>query len=102
MAEAAEPSKDVRLSPYERLALSRIEAELRADRPFARRMGTGRGRIWLRLAVALLTAASLFLAVMGIRTPDPVVLWCFAVVWPLTLIQGVRLLCRESRPGRRA
>jgi hypothetical protein len=100
MAEAAEPSKDVRLSPHERLVLSRIEAELRADRRFMRRMRARRGLVRLRLAVALLTAASLFLAVMGIRTSAPVVLWCFAVVWPLTLIQGIRLLSREGRLDR--
>ncbi|MFD5538839.1 DUF3040 domain-containing protein [Streptomyces sp. NPDC127079] len=106
MADSTGPSNDVRLSRVERLAWLRIEADLRRDRRFARRMRRGGGgppaRFWLRSSVALLTVASVVLAVVGIRTSDPVVLWCFAAVWPLTLLQGARLLCRASRDsGRR-
>lgn len=103
----------VRLSSRERLALLRIEVDLRRDRRFTRRMGrargltsrldTGRGRMWLPAAVLLLTAASVFVAVMGMRTSDPALLGCFAVLWPLTLLQAFRLLCRatRARPGAR-
>ncbi|MFH8342121.1 DUF3040 domain-containing protein [Streptomyces sp. AM6-12] len=102
---------ETRLSPRERLALLEIEAHLRQDRGFVRRMGGGahreRGarahrRIWLPTGVLLLTLASAFCAVMGIRTSDPGLLWCFAVLWPLTLFQTFRLLCRLARHrGRR-
>ncbi|MGW3264778.1 DUF3040 domain-containing protein [Streptomyces sp. NPDC001056] len=96
----------LRLSPYERLALLEIEAHLRQDRGFARRMGGGahreRGdrahlRCWLPAGVLLLALASAFAAVMGVRTSDPALLWCFAVLWPLTLFQAFRLLCRVVR-----
>ncbi|KUN26628.1 hypothetical protein AQJ23_15875 [Streptomyces antibioticus] len=101
---------DVVLSPHERLALYRIEAELNADRRLTRRMRhhTGRGlrnpvpvsrRCWLPLSTAALLSASVFLVVMGIRTSYPAVLWCFAVLWPLTLLQGFRLLCRAAGEG---
>ncbi|MFF7972388.1 DUF3040 domain-containing protein [Streptomyces sp. NPDC007905] len=94
---------DVRLSPRERLALQLIEADLRQDRRLvhrmrpARRMArTSRG-MWLPLAVLLLAGASVFVAVMGIRTSHPALLWCFALLWPLTLLQAFRLLCRTVR-----
>ncbi|MFG3009755.1 DUF3040 domain-containing protein [Streptomyces cinerochromogenes] len=107
--EIWEKPDEVRLSLRERLVLARIEAGLRQDRRFARRMGrtrrrartgrTGRARrgVWLPAAVLLLTVASVFVAVMGIRTSDPALLWCFALLWPLTLLQAFRLLCRASR-----
>ncbi|CAL2058729.1 DUF3040 domain-containing protein [Streptomyces sp. TR1341] len=100
-----------RLSPRERLALLEIEAHLREDRGFARRMGGGahreradraHRRIWLPTGVLLLALASAFCAVMGIRTADPGLLWCFAVLWPLTLFQAFRLLCRLARRRGRA
>lgn len=128
---------DVRLSPRERLALLRIEADLQQDRRLARAMGSAepagpprrtgaaprdrtarpaagaarrphpkrrperrRRALWLPLAVLLLGAASVFVAVMGIRTSDPVLLWGFALLWPLTLLQAFRLLCRAGRPPR--
>ncbi|MEV5956497.1 DUF3040 domain-containing protein [Streptomyces sp. NPDC051987] len=97
MAEGTDPSPRVRLSPYERLALMRIEAHLRRDRRFARRMGVRRARSRLWPALLLLAAASTVLAVVGVRTSDPVALWGFAVAWPLTLVQGARLLCRACR-----
>ncbi|GGS61137.1 MULTISPECIES: DUF3040 domain-containing protein [Streptomyces] len=122
--EIWEKPDEVRLSLRERLVLARIEAGLRQDRRFAHRMGrtrrmgwrgrmrrmgrtrrggrtrrTGRARreVWLPAAVLLLTVASVFVAVMGIRTSDPALLWCFALLWPLTLLQAFRLLCRAAR-----
>ncbi|MEW2625862.1 DUF3040 domain-containing protein [Streptomyces sp. NPDC048106] len=106
--------EETRLSPRERLALLEIEAHLRQDRGFARRMEGGAHReqgdrahrgVWLPVGVLLLAVASAFCAVMGIRTSDPGLLWCFAVLWPFTLFQSFRLLCRAARrrghPGER-
>ncbi|MEV6945020.1 DUF3040 domain-containing protein [Streptomyces sp. NPDC051172] len=101
MAEHPDP-EDVVLSSHERLALRSIEAELSCDRRLARSMrGEAGSRLWLPLSVALSACASLFLLVMGICTSDPIVIWCFAGLWPYTLLQVFRLLCRASRgPGR--
>ncbi|MGW1005828.1 DUF3040 domain-containing protein [Streptomyces sp. NPDC002520] len=88
---------DVRLSPRERIALLEIEAHLRQDRRLAHRMRRAGRTLWLPLSVALLGVASVFVAVMGIRTSDPALLWCFALLWPLTLLQAFRLLCRAAR-----
>ncbi|MGQ4420025.1 DUF3040 domain-containing protein [Streptomyces sp. SAS_269] len=112
-----ETPEDVRLSPSERLALLQIEANLRQDRRLARRMHAAAHRmtgdhrstrsrrgVWLPLSVLLLLTASAFAAVTGVRTSAPAPLWCFALLWPLTLIQSFRLLCRvtrRARPGRR-
>ncbi|MEV6114545.1 DUF3040 domain-containing protein [Streptomyces sp. NPDC052109] len=95
--EMWEMHDEVRLSPRERLELLRIETGLRQDRRFARRMGDGHGRFWLPVAVLLLGIASAFVAVMGVRTSDPALLWCFALLWPVTLFQAFRLLCRAVR-----
>jgi hypothetical protein len=65
----------------------------RPRRPVSRR--------WLPLSTAALLGASVFLVVMGVRTSNPAVLWCFAVLWPLTLLQGFRLLCRAGREAAR-
>ncbi|MFC9280598.1 DUF3040 domain-containing protein [Streptomyces collinus] len=98
-----ETPDDVRLSPRERVALLIIEAELRQDRRFVHRMRATPGRsrfhrgAWLPLAFLLLACASVFTAVVGIRTSEPSLLWCFALLWPLTLLQGFRLLCRATR-----
>ncbi|MFI6567484.1 DUF3040 domain-containing protein [Streptomyces sp. NPDC050534] len=95
---------DIVLSPREMLALRRIEAELGGDRRLVRRMGLTRSprpRRRLALTVAILTCASLFLAVMGIRTSDPVFIWSFAALWPFTVLQAFRLLCRMSSTGAR-
>ncbi|MET8772701.1 DUF3040 domain-containing protein [Streptomyces sp. NPDC004658] len=99
--EMWEMRDEARLSPRERLALLRIEADLLRDRRFARRMGAAPRGVWLPVAVLLLTVASVFVAVMGIRTSDPALLWSFALLWPLTLFQAFRLLCRatRARPG---
>ncbi|MGW2488250.1 DUF3040 domain-containing protein [Streptomyces sp. NPDC001606] len=96
--EMWEMRDEVPLSSRERLTLVLIEAELSRDRGFARRMGAAPREVWLPLAVALLAVASLFVAVMGVRTSDTGLLWCFAVLWPLTLCQAFRLLCRAARP----
>ncbi|MEU9479429.1 DUF3040 domain-containing protein [Streptomyces sp. NPDC048191] len=95
--EKWEMHDEVRLSRRERLQLLQMETELRRDRRFARRMGDGHGEFWLPLAVLLLGIASAFAAVMGVRTSDPALLWCFALLWPLTLIQAFRLLGRAVR-----
>ncbi|MGW0211780.1 DUF3040 domain-containing protein [Streptomyces sp. NPDC003233] len=95
--ETWEMHDGVRLSPRERLALLQIESSLSQDRRFARRMGDIRREVWLPVAVLLLGIASAFAAVMGVRTSDPALLWCFALLWPLTLFQAFRLLCRTVR-----
>ncbi|MGW4569242.1 DUF3040 domain-containing protein [Streptomyces sp. NPDC004561] len=100
--EMWEMHDEIRLSPRERLALLEIEARLRQDRRFARRMGGVRREVWLPVGVLLLVVASAFAAVMGIRTSDPALLWCFALLWPLTLFQAFRLLRRAARHRARA
>lgn len=95
---------DIVLSPHERLALRHIETALSGDRRLARRMGRAphpRPRRLLVLTVVVLVCASVFLAVLGIRTSDPVVIWSFAGLWPFTLLQAFRLLCRVSSHGSR-
>ncbi|MEV6500832.1 DUF3040 domain-containing protein [Streptomyces prunicolor] len=87
---------DVALSSHERLALWRIEAELRQDRRLARRMRHPVARPWLPLSVAALTCASLLLLVVGILSSDSVVLWCLAALWPTTILLAFRML---RRPG---
>ncbi|MFJ9725651.1 DUF3040 domain-containing protein [Streptomyces sp. NPDC101209] len=91
---------DPRLSLRERFILKDIERRLRRDPRLRFRMRAGRPirPFWLPLAVTLLGAASLFLLVVGIRTSDPGVIWAFAALWPLTLLQGFRLLCRWTEP----
>lgn len=101
MAEYRDPD-DVVLSSHERLALRNIEAELSCDRRLVRSMRRHPGsRIWLPLSVALLACGSLFLVVVGIRTEEPGVIWCFAGVWPFTLLQAFRLLRRATGGGAR-
>ncbi|MFE9452758.1 DUF3040 domain-containing protein [Streptomyces sp. NPDC006739] len=97
---------DVRLSPLERLALLEIESRLSEDRRLVRVMRGPHGGVRLPSAlpsaVALLAMASVFVVVMGIRTSDPLLPWCFAALWPLTLLQAIRLLRRlRRRPGGR-
>jgi hypothetical protein len=87
---------DVALSSQERLALWRIEAELRQDRRLARRMRHPVARPWLPLSVAALTCASLLLLVVGILTSDSAVLWCLAALWPITLLLASRMLRRPA------
>jgi hypothetical protein len=91
----------VALSSHERFALWCIESELSEDRRLARRMRHPGGRPWLPLAVAASTCASLLLLVMGILTSDPAVLWCFAALWPVTLLLAFRLPRRPNGAGGR-
>ncbi|MEU9208006.1 DUF3040 domain-containing protein [Streptomyces sp. NPDC048415] len=87
-----------RLSLRERLILKHIETELRRDRRLQRTLRAPGRDPWLPTAVTLLGVASAFLMVVGIRTSDPAVIWAFAALWPLTLLQAFRLLCRWSKP----
>ncbi|GGI93865.1 hypothetical protein GCM10010121_000280 [Streptomyces brasiliensis] len=93
-----------RLTRHEQLLLDGIESALNQDRALVRSMRRARKprSVWLSLSVALLAVASVFLVVTGIRTQDPAVICAFAVLWPLTMLQGFRLLCRwtEVRGGR--
>ncbi|MEU4172524.1 DUF3040 domain-containing protein [Streptomyces sp. NPDC026665] len=84
----------VRLTARERAALAEIEEGLRQDQepaPTPRRPSGGR---LLPITVALMLVCSVVLAVVGARTSDAILLWCFAVLWPLTVLQIVRLLGR--------
>ncbi|MFJ8143116.1 DUF3040 domain-containing protein [Streptomyces sp. NPDC096013] len=92
---------DVALSSHERLALWRIEAELRQDRRLARRMRHPVARPWLPLSVAALTCASLLLLVVGILTSDSAALWCLAALWPTTILLAFRMLRRPAGTGDR-
>lgn len=87
---------DIVLSEHERLALSRIEAELGDDPRLARRMRHPGAPPWLPLTVAALTCASLFLLSMGIITSNMAVLCCFAALWPVTLLLAFRMLRRPA------
>ncbi|MFB7242019.1 DUF3040 domain-containing protein [Streptomyces populi] len=87
----------VRLTARERAALAEIEEGLRQDHdpaPVPSRPSGGRR---LPLTVALMLVCSVVLAVVGIRTSEPALLWCFAVMWPLTVLQIIRLLGRWIR-----
>ncbi|MFF3448507.1 DUF3040 domain-containing protein [Streptomyces sp. NPDC002667] len=87
----------VRLTARERAALAEMEEGLRQTHdpaPTPRRPSGGRR---LALAVAMMLTCSVVLAVVGIRTSNAALLWCFAVLWPLTVIQTVRLLSRWIR-----
>jgi hypothetical protein len=86
----------ITLSSHERLALWRIEAELRQDRRLARRMRRPGARPWLPLSVAALTFASLILLVAGILTSDTAMLWCVVALWPLTMLLAFRMLRRQT------
>ncbi|MEU9154634.1 DUF3040 domain-containing protein [Streptomyces sp. NPDC048417] len=86
----------IALTSHERVALWRIEAELSEDRRLVRCMRHPGGRPWLPLSVAALTCTSLLLLVMGILTSDLAVLWCFAALWPVTLLLAFRLLRRPT------
>ncbi|MFE2531256.1 DUF3040 domain-containing protein [Streptomyces sp. NPDC059371] len=85
----------VRLTARERVALAEIEEGLRqGQEPPPRRPSGG---LRLPFMVALMLMCSVVLAVVGIRTSEAALLWCFAVVWPLTVLQIVRLLGRWIR-----
>ncbi|MFC8964384.1 DUF3040 domain-containing protein [Streptomyces sp. NPDC057094] len=84
----------VRLSPLERATLAEIEEGLRHDHVEPDPPPTPARRSWLPLSIVLMLICSVFLAVVGYRTSQPAVLWCFAILWPLTVIQAVRLVRR--------
>jgi hypothetical protein len=94
-----------RLTAHERRVLAELERDLRRDRRLDRWMRTfrpGPRSLPARVAayrprgrtVALLSAVSVALMVAGIVTSEPVVIWAFAIVWPVTLYAVFRLLCR--------
>ncbi|WP_329297469.1 DUF3040 domain-containing protein [Streptomyces sp. NBC_00659] len=85
----------LRLTARERAALAEIEKGLRQDHAPAPHRPSGGRR--LPVAVALMLMCSVVLAVVGIRTSNTALLWCFAVLWPLTSLQLVRLLGRWIR-----
>ncbi|NGO12618.1 DUF3040 domain-containing protein [Streptomyces sp. HC44] len=98
-----------RLPDREQRILEEMEADLRRDRRLRRRLRTLRIKRRLHPArvagyqprvptVALLVAVSVVLMVAGIRTSEPVVIWAFAALWPLTLFGVLRLLCRWTEP----
>ncbi|MEU3100530.1 DUF3040 domain-containing protein [Streptomyces griseoflavus] len=96
-----------RLSAHERHLLDGIERGLSRDRRLDRRLRTlriHRGPDVRRIVsfrphgrtVAVLLAVSVTLMVTGIVTSAPWAIRSFAVLWPLTLFAGFRLLCRWS------
>lgn len=98
-----------RLPDHEQRILDQMEADLRRDRRLRRRLRTLRMKRRLNPArvadyqpraatVALLSVVSVVLMVVGIRTSEPVVIWAFAALWPLTLFGVFRLLCRWTEP----
>jgi hypothetical protein len=101
-----------RLPEHEQRILDQMEADLRRDRRFHRRLrtlGVKRTLSVARIAayrprartVALLVLVSVTLMVTGIRTSEPAVIWAFAGVWPLALFAAFRLLRRRARPWTR-
>jgi hypothetical protein len=98
-----------RLPDHEQRILDAMEADLRRDRRLRRRLRTVRIKRRLNPArvaeyrpriptVVLLLSLSVLLMVVGIRTSEPVVIWAFATLWPLTLFGVFRLLCRWTEP----
>ena len=94
-----------RLPDHEQRILDAMEADLRRDRRLRRRLRTARIKRRLNPArvaeyrprvptVVLLLSLSVLLMVVGIRTSEPVAIWAFAALWPLTLFGVFRLLCR--------
>jgi fatty acid desaturase len=80
-----------RLPEHEQHILDEIERSLRRDR-LARCAPRGR-------TVALLTLAAVALMVTGLVTSAPWAIWTFAVVWPVVVFLGFRLLSRWSGDG---
>ncbi|MET7981759.1 MULTISPECIES: DUF3040 domain-containing protein [unclassified Streptomyces] len=87
----------VRLSARERAALAEIEEGLRHDHDPAPAPRRSSHRRRLPITVVLMLLGSVALAVVGISTSDAAVLWCFAVLWPLTVVQACRLVRRWIR-----
>lgn len=99
-----------RLSDHEQRILNEIERALSRDRRLVRRLRAQRKSRWRTLlarivsysprvwTVMMLLAVSVCLMTAGIVTSAPVVIWAFAVMWPVTLFSVFRLLCRWTEP----
>jgi hypothetical protein len=101
-----------RLPEHEQHILDEIERSLRRDRRLNRlmrgrrtRRGPGLRRLAARVArraaprgrtVALLAVVAVALMVTGLLTAAPWAIWTFAVVWPVVVFMGFRLLARWS------
>ncbi|GGY09305.1 DUF3040 domain-containing protein [Streptomyces anandii] len=96
-----------RLPDREQRILNEIERALSRDRRLARRLRAARRRRRPDLSrvvrysprpwtVAVLLAVAVVLLVAGIVTAQPGVICAFALVWPVSLYAGFRLLCRWS------
>ncbi|MGA5370283.1 DUF3040 domain-containing protein [Streptomyces griseoincarnatus] len=103
-----------RLPEHEQHILDEIERSLRRDRRLNRllrgrraRRGPDPQRFAARVArcdprgrtVALLTVVSVALMVTGLVTSAPWAIWTFAVLWPVVVFLGFRLLSRWSGSG---
>ncbi|QNA75386.1 DUF3040 domain-containing protein [Streptomyces sp. So13.3] len=92
------------LTEQERRALEELESDLCQDRRLHRRVRRLEGRsrsAWWQLVVLLtLVTASVSLAVAGIHTPTPAILWAFAGAWTATLVNGAWLLMAWTRRPR--
>ncbi|MCA2201398.1 DUF3040 domain-containing protein [Streptomyces griseoincarnatus] len=103
-----------RLPEHEQHILDEIERSLRRDRRLNRllrgrrdRRGPDPKRFAARVArcdprgrtVALLTVVSVALMVTGLVTSAPWAIWAFAVLWPVVVFLGFRLLSRWSGSG---
>ncbi|ALV52935.1 MULTISPECIES: DUF3040 domain-containing protein [Actinomycetes] len=102
-----------RLPEHEQHILDEIERSLRRDRRLNRLLRgrqarrSGPKRFAARVArcdprgrtVALLTLAAVALMVTGLVTSAPWAIWTFAVVWPVVVFLGFRLLSRWSGDG---
>ncbi|GHE42611.1 DUF3040 domain-containing protein [Streptomyces thermocarboxydus] len=100
-----------RLPEHEQHILDEIERSLRRDRRLNRllrgrraRRGPDLKRFAARMTrrgprgrtVALLVVLSVALMVTGLVTAAPWAIWTFAVVWPVVVFMGFRLLSRWS------
>ncbi|MEU1266377.1 DUF3040 domain-containing protein [Streptomyces cellulosae] len=100
-----------RLPEHEQHILDEIERSLRRDRRLNRlmrgrrtRRGPGLRRLAARVTrraprgrtVALLAVVAVALMVTGLVTAAPWAIWTFAVVWPVVVFMGFRLLSRWS------
>ncbi|MFD4631763.1 DUF3040 domain-containing protein [Streptomyces sp. NPDC058284] len=96
-----------RLPEHEQRILEELEESLRRDRPLQARWRLLRLERRVRnvlahtprpLTVAFLAIVCGALLIIGIRTSTPGVIWAFAVLWSLTLVGFLRLLCRWTDP----
>ncbi|GAA0913702.1 DUF3040 domain-containing protein [Streptomyces thermoalcalitolerans] len=99
-----------RLSDHEKRILNEIERALSRDRRLVRRLRRQQRSRWRAFlsrivsysprvwTVGVLLALSMVLLTAGIVTSVPVVIWAFAVMWPVALFAVLRLLCRWTEP----